>query len=145
MSYQKIRGPIEKMITDALVDAGLTTDYIFYDNVQYKQPDASKDYAVISLSFETPFVPTLMCGKDDIRGVVLVEIWTRANIGAATGESYGLEVLKKFCSQNSAQYGSGEDRIRFLGPDGPRLIAGEDAASHLAHNVSATFTGAIHT
>ena len=87
MSYQTIRGEFESRTYDALVDAGVDTAKIFFDNVG-QTPPTSGSYATISMSFTDTIVDTVSCeGLEDLRGSLSVNVYTSKNKGSRVREA----------------------------------------------------------
>ena len=101
MSYQLIRGTFESRTAQALINAGLSSDHIYWDNVG-ETPPTSGAYATISMSFTDTIVDTIHCeGLEDLRGSLSVNVYTAKNQGSKEGEDICLEVIKAWLAINT--------------------------------------------
>ena len=142
MSYQLIRGSIEMATALALSNAG--SDFVFFDNVAYPQPGADKSFSEISVTFSDVKRDTVgCCGNDDVGGTVSVFINTPVGKGARPGEDIALEVLKAWADTGAFDRFLENGHVRMRNLDGPRLIAGDESATHQQHTISAAFRGRL--
>ena len=133
MSYQTIRGEFESRTYDALVDAGVDTSKIFFDNVG-QMPPTSGSYATISMSFTDTIVDTVSCeGLEDLRGSLSVNVYTAKNKGSKSGEDICLEVIKAWLDINTYQGKSTDDilSMKTRSIEGPFTIAPDDRPFHV--------------
>ena len=142
MSYQLIRGAIEMVTALELNNAG--AGYVFYDNVPYTQPSADETYAEIAVNFTDVKQDTIgCCGNDDVGGTVSVFINTPVGKGARPGEDIALEVLKVWAITGAFDGYLQNGHVRMRSLDGPRLINGDESATHQQHTISAAFRGRL--
>lgn len=145
MTFQPIRGAISKVVSDALVAAGVPFDHQVWDNVQETPPaDPTGTYASTAISFISPTVQTIGCeGMDAVRGTCNVLILTPKRQGAKPAEDIALEVVKAWCGINGHRDSALDPyRIRTYGHRGPTMLA-PDQGPHAIWSVSCTFTGSV--
>ena len=143
MSYQLIRGAIEMATAAALVDAGI--DKVFFDNVGYGAPDAETSFAEIAITFTEVKQDVIGClGVDDFGGTATVYINTKTGQGARQGEEFALAVARAWTNTAAINGFLGDPaHVRMRNLDGPRLISGDESATHQLHTLSASFRGRI--
>ena len=101
MSYQLIRGTFESRTAQALINAGISADAIYWDNVGETPPVAGM-YATISMSFTDTVEDTVHCeGLEALRGSLSVNVYTAKNQGSKQGEDICFEVIKAWLVPHS--------------------------------------------
>lgn len=133
MTYQLIRGSFEDLTATALQAAGLPVGSIYFDNYGETPKDASKPYAVISLSFGSTIEDVVGCeGSENLNGPLQCNVYTPKDQASVDGEAICLSVLRAWNAVNR----HGHDPAPLLSMhtrsiDGPTTIAPDERPHHV--------------
>ena len=134
MSYQPVRGNIEKTTYDALRTGGVDADHIFFDNFGETPPGPDATYAVVSLSFDQTVEDVVGCeGVEDLRGSLNCAIYTPKKQGSKPGEDIALDVVKGWVQTNrlATTHLTGVEQLAFRNITGPSTLAPTSAPHHV--------------
>lgn len=141
MSFQDIRGTLEKSTFDALVAAGVTAADVFFDGVGQSRPSADSTWAQIAISFTDVKQDLIGCAcSDDIRGTVQCNVYTPEGRGSKVGEDIAATVLRAW-SETLKWDATTRDRVRCRDLQGPRAINSPTNDPHRCHVITAAFNG----
>jgi len=141
VSYQAIRGAVEKATHDALRTAGVAAAAISFDNYGETSGPADETYAVISLAFDQTADDVVGCeGVEDIRGSINCLVYTPKQQGSKPGEDIALEVIKAWVTTNQrgTTHPTGVEQLAFRNMTGPSALA-PDQRPHHVNAVTAGF------
>ena len=144
MSFQDVRGAIQKLTSDALVAAGIPFDQHCFDNVQEDPPvDPSGSYAVINVSFPNVVEETIGCdGVENIVGSCNLLVYTPKRQGMKPAEDIMQAVLKEWVRVNKAMVNEGGVSLRTRNINGPNGLA-PDQRPFQATQLSCAFTARV--
>jgi len=144
VTFQAVRGAMQKLTSDALIAAGIPFTQHCFDNVQEDPPvDPSGSYAVINLSFPQSVVEMIGCdGADAIIGSCNLLVYTPKRQGMKPAEDIMQSVLKAWVDANrwSSNYQAVHLRTRNI--NGPNTLA-PDARPHQATALTCAFTARV--
>lgn len=134
MSYQAVRGAIEKTTYDSVSLAGIAADHVFFDNFGETPPGPDVPYAVISLSFDQTVQDVVGCeGVEDLRGSLNCAIYTPKQKGSMPGEDIAAKVVKAWVSTNKigTAHLAGVAQLAFRNITGPSTLAPDQRPHHV--------------
>lgn len=144
MTFQTVRGAIQKLTSDALVTAGIAFDQHCFDNVQEDPPvDPSGSYAVINVSFPQVVTETIGCeGADQIIGSCNLLVYTPKRQGMKPAEDIMQTVMKEWIRVNKATVNEANINLKTWNISGPNGLA-PDQRPHQATQLSCAFTAIV--
>jgi hypothetical protein len=144
MSFQQIRGAMQKLTSDALTAAGVPFAQHCFDNVQETPPaDPAGTYAVLNLSFPQVVTETIGCdGADQIVGSANLLLYSPKRQGMKPAEDICQAVLKEWVRVNKAMVNEGGVHLRVRNINGPSLLA-PDERPHSVVSLSCAFTARV--
>ena len=141
MSFQEIRGTLEKATYDALRTAGVASDNIYFDGVGQSRQSADSTWVQVALSFTDVKQDLIGCDcGDDIRGSVQCNIYTPDNQGSKAGEDIAAAVLRAWSGTLKWDSTVGK-RVRCRNLEGPRTVQTAERNPHRVHVITAAFAG----
>jgi hypothetical protein len=144
MTFQIVRGAIQKLTSDALVAAGIPFDQHCFDNVQEDAPvDPSGSYAVINVSFPNTVSGAIGCeGADRIIGSCNLLVYTPKRQGMKPAEDVMQAVLKEWVRVNGAMVNESSVHLKTWNINGPNGLA-PDQRPFQATQLSCAFTARV--
>jgi hypothetical protein len=113
-----------KVLEDAVkAGAGAVTPAVpvYVDNQEYTDNDATKEFVLVRVHFGTTSEPTLCENIENLRGSLVVEIFTPKGKGPGRGQTIATEIAKTL---NKLTYRTtARARARVLGINGPSFTA----------------------
>ena len=133
MSYQPVRGFFQKLTYEALIAAGVNADNIFFDNYGETEPDGSKSWALVAMSFTDTVEDVVGCeGIESLQGSLQCNIYTPKQTGSKPGEDICLEVAKAWNQLNrKAAPHAGLDQAGTRNLNGPQTLAPDQRPHHV--------------
>ena len=134
MSYQAVRGDIEKITYDALRVSGVAADHVFFDNFGETPPGPDVPYAVISLTFDQTVQDVVGCeGVEDLRGTLQCNVYTPKMRGSKPGEDICLDVVRfwTITNRSATAHATGVEQLAFRNITGPSTIAPDQRPHHV--------------
>lgn len=136
MTYQSVRGALEKLTYDALRTASIAAADIFFDGVGETPPGPSVPYATVALSFTDTVEDLVGCeGSEHLRGSIVVNIYTPKNQGSKAGEDVCLEVVKAWSKLGAWVNTAGLVQASTRNITGPTTLR-DDQRPHHGHNIT---------
>jgi hypothetical protein len=144
MTFQLVRGAMQKLTSDALVAAGVPFAQHCFDNVQETPPaDPAGTYAIVSISFPQTVTETVGCsGADHIVGSANLLIYTPKRQGMKPVEDTCQTVLRAWVAVNGAMVNQGGVHLRTRNINGPNALA-PDERPHQVVQLSCAFTARV--
>jgi hypothetical protein len=115
---------IRKVLEDAVkAGAGAVTPVVpvYVDNQEYTDNDATKEFVLVRVNFGTTSEPTLCDNIENLRGSLVVEIYTPKGKGPGRGQLIATEIAKKLNKLNYRT--TANAKARMLGINGPSFSA----------------------
>ena len=143
-TFQDIRGPLQKLTSDALVAAGIPFNQHCFDNVQEEPPvDPTGSYAVINISFANTVSGTIGCeGADRIVGSCNLLVYTPKKKGMKPAEDIMQAVVREWVRVNRAMTNEGNAYLRTWNISGPNGLA-PDQRPFLVTQMSCAFSARV--
>jgi hypothetical protein len=141
MTFQLVRGAMQKLTSDALVAGGLPFEQHCFDNAQETPPSGT--YAVINLSFPQVVLEAIGCeGTEAVIGGCTVLLYSPRGQGMKPAEDALTHVLKAWIGSNKAMVNQGGVHLRTRNIDGPNGLA-PDERPYQVTALSCTFTARV--
>jgi len=143
-SFQDVRGAMAKLVSDALIAAGIPFADQVFDNVQETPPqDSSGSYARVLINFPRTTLETIGCeGVDRIIASCNVVLYTPKGKGMKPAEDIAQHVIKEWVRVNKAIQGSAAPnpiRLKTWSIVGPNALA-PDQGPHQVTQFACAFT-----
>lgn len=144
MTLQHIRRAYEKPVLDAA--AALTPALpVFVDNQPFTEADGAEEHIRMRLDFGESAEETICDMLENIRGTIVVEIYTHKNRGPGRGQTIATAMARALMGINSTRYQGPNDVRASVHPiTGPNFYALEGRPHYLSRlgcGFQATYTG----
>jgi hypothetical protein len=134
MTLQAIR----KVLEDAVI-AGAGTVPVYVDNQLYDADDATSEFVLVRVHFGTTVEPTFCENVEDLRGTIVIEIYTPKGQGPGRGQTLATEISKQL---NALRYHAAAGaKARVLSLNGPSFTA-LDGRPHFMSRLSGSLIAA---
>ena len=138
MTLQAVR----KVLEDAVkAGAGAVTPAVpvYVDNQEYTDNDATKEFVLVRVNFGEITEPTFCENVEDLRGTIVIEIYTPKGQGPGRGQTLATEISKQL---NALRYHAAAGaKARVLSLNGPSFSA-LDGRPHFMSRLSGSLIAA---
>lgn len=141
MNYQAIRAKIENPLLAAF-NALVPAVPVYFDNITAVPPNTTTEYVRVNITFGLTTEPTLTTSLDNVRGALVVRVFTEKGRGPARNQTLidtvttVLQTLNATGKPNTGVY------LRTGQIDGPTFSATEDSP-HFVGRVETSYTATV--